>query len=357
MRIAQISPLYESVPPKLYGGTERVVHYITEELVRQGHDVTLFASGDSVTSARLVSPCRKALRLDPESTDPIVNHITMMEMVERHSEEFDIIHSHIDYLYYPLIRRSRVPHVTTLHGRQNMPELKTLYKEFRDIPVISISDFQRTPIPYANWKGTVYHGLPTDLYSYNPDGGNYLTFLGRISPEKRVDRAIEIAIRAGIPIKIAAKVDKADNEYFEGEIRQLLDHPLVDFIGEIGEKEKEEFLGNSMGLLYPIDWPEPFGLAMIESMACGTPAIAYGQGSIPEIIDEGITGFIVNSIEEAVSAVGKLSGISRPDCRGRFEERFSSRRMAEEYLSIYSTLVKESERRNNPAMLRNKLTA
>jgi len=341
MRIAQISPLYESVPPKLYGGTERVVHYITEELVRQGHEVTLFASGDSSCSCRLVSPIKKSTRLNSSNRDELVNHFTMMEMVEKEAANFDIIHYHLDYLTFPIIRRSPSVHVSTLHGRLDLPELQPLYTEYSDIPIISISNSQRKPVYFANWKGTVYHGLPLDLYKFNPQGGQYLTFLGRISPEKRLDRAIAIAKKASIPLKIAAKVDKADKEYFEARIRHLLDHPLIEFIGEIGDHEKEEFLGKSLGLLYPIDWPEPFGLAMIEAMACGTPVIAYNNGSVPEIINEGTTGYIVNSIDEAARAVRKLPETDRKRTRAVFEKRFSAERMIKDYIGIYESMLKD----------------
>jgi glycosyltransferase involved in cell wall biosynthesis len=341
MRIAQISPLYESVPPKLYGGTERVVHFITEELVSLGHEVTLFASGDSITSARLIAPYDKALRLDPDCVDPIACHFALMKAVERESSNFDIIHSHIDYLFFPHIRNSDVPVITTLHGRLDIPDLQKLYRGYIDIPLVSISFSQRKPLPFVNWRDTVYHGLPLNLFRFNPVMGNYLSFVGRISPEKRVDRAVEIAIKSRIPLKIAAKVDKADREYYEKYIKYLLDHPLIEFLGEIGEKEKDELLGNSMGLLYPIDWPEPFGLAMIESMACGTPVIAYNHGSVPEIVEEGLTGFIVNSIDAAVAAVEKLPQIDRQICRETFEKRYSSARMAKDYLKIYSDMVNE----------------
>ncbi len=339
MKIAQVSPLYESVPPKLYGGTERVVYNITEELVAQGHEVTLFASGDSVTTARLVSPCRNALRLDKNCIDPLANHFAMMEMVEKESRNFDIIHSHIDYMYYPIIKRSKVPHITTLHGRLDIPELQPLYKEFSDIQLISISNSQRLPLSNVNWKGTIYHGLPLDLFRFFPEMGNYLAFVGRVSPEKRVDRVIEIAIKSNIPLKIAAKIDKVDKDYYEESIKGLLDHPLVEFLGEIGEKEKEDLLGNAMGFLYPIDWPEPFGLGMIEAMACGTPVIAFNRGSVPEVIDEGLTGFVVENIDEAVEAVKNLSLINRAECRKIFEKRFSAQRMVNDYLNIYKSLL------------------
>jgi glycosyltransferase involved in cell wall biosynthesis len=344
MRIAQISPLYESVPPSLYGGTERVVHYITEELISGGHEVTLFASGDSICSGKLISPTSKATRLDKNCADQMVSHFTMMEMVEKESKNFDIIHSHIDYLHFPLIRRSKAVYVTTIHGRLDLPELQPLYSEYNDIPLISISDSQRKPVPQANWLGTVYHGLPPNLYKFNSNGGNYLSFVGRVSPEKRIDRAIEIAIKSGIPIKIAAKVDNADMEYYEAKIKNLLKHPLVEFLGEVGDSEKGELLGNSLGMIYPIDWPEPFGLAMIESMACGTPVIAYNNGSVSEVIDEGETGFIVNSIGKAIKCVENLTTIDRNNCRRTFEKRFSASRMVADYLSIYKQLVKNHKK-------------
>ncbi len=347
MKIAQVSPLYESVPPKLYGGVERFVHNITEELISRGHEVTLFASGDSVTNAKLVPVCNNALRLDADFVDPIVHHITLMEMVEKEAHNFDIIHSHIDYLYFPIMKRSENTYLTTLHGRLDMPEMVPLFREYRDIPLVSISNSQRKPFPYLNWMGTVYHGLPLDLYHFNRKGGDYLVFIGNVSPEKRIDRAIEIAIKAGIKIRIAAKIDKVHNDYFELKIRKLLEHPLVDFIGEVGEKEKEELLGNALGFVYPIDWPEPFGIGMIEAMACGTPVLAYNCGSVPEVIDEEITGFGVNSISEAVAAVSKLSGIDRKKCRDVFEKKFSIQRMADDYLSIYESMIYEGDYKKN----------
>lgn len=343
MRIAQISPLYESVPPKLYGGTERVVHYLTEELVAQGHEVTLFASGDSETSAKLIPACKKALRLDKECIDQLVGHFNMMEMVEKKSHKFDIIHSHIDYLYFPLIRRAKLPHITTLHGRLDLPELRTLYNEYKEIPLVSISHSQREYLSDVNWVGTVHHGLPLNLYNLNEKTGKYLVFVGRISPEKRVDRAIDIAIKSGIPIKIAAKVDKSDINYYESEIKPLLNHPLVEFLGEVNDREKNDLLGNALCFVYPIDWPEPFGLGMIEAMASGTPVIAFNCGSVPEIVDDGITGFIINSIEEAITAVKKLNQIKRRTVRKVFEKRFSSQRMAEDYIKVYKSLLSDKD--------------
>jgi glycosyltransferase involved in cell wall biosynthesis len=334
MRIAQVAPLYESVPPKLYGGTERVVHYLTESLVKQGHDVTLFASGDSSTNATLVPCCSEALRLGKSSL-PFARHILMLEQVFQAADDFDVIHFHCDFLHYPFTRRQHNRHVTTLHGRLDIPDLVPLYEEFQDIPLISISNSQRTPVPWVNWQDTVYHGLPRELYRPGHGSGNYLAFLGRISPEKRIDRAIEIAKRSGIPIKIAAKIDEADQEYFDEKVRPLFSQPGVEFIGEIGDREKSEFLGNAKALLFPIDWPEPFGLVVIESLACATPVIAWNCGSVPELIADRRTGFVVNSIEQAVAAVEQLDTIERRRCREVFEKRFSVERMTADYVSVY----------------------
>ncbi len=342
MRIAQVAPVAESVPPKLYGGTERVVSYLTEELVRQGHDVTLFASGDSVTKARLVPACPQSLRLDPGCVDTIPHYLVMLEKVFREAAaRFDIIHFHIDYLHFPWTRREGFPNVTTLHGRLNVPDLIPLYKEYGPMPMVSISDAQRGPLPWLNWQGTVYHGLPKDLYSFKPDDGKYLAFLGRISPEKRVDRAIEIAKRLGMPLKIAAKVDKVDREYFQESIKPLIDnsHSFVEYIGEIGEREKDEFLGNAYALLFPIDWPEPFGLVMIEAMACGTPVVAFRRGSVPEIIKDGVTGFVVDDVDTAVKAVERIPSLSRKVCRQYFDEHFTASRMALDYLAVYRRAI------------------
>jgi glycosyltransferase involved in cell wall biosynthesis len=339
MRIAQVAPLYESVPPHGYGGTERVVSYLTEELVRQGHQVTLFASGDSVTTAELIATRPRALRLDPTCVDSLAPHLVHIERALRQSPRFDIIHFHIDYLHYPLSSRRHYAHVTTLHGRLDIPELVPLYHEFPDVPVISISDDQRKPLPWLNWQGTVYHGLPLNLFTFREQPGDYLAFLGRISPEKRVDRAIAIARAAGLPLKIAAKVDRADRDYFNDEIKPLLDDPLIEYLGEVGGPEKDEFLGNARALLFPIDWPEPFGLVMIEAMACGTPVIAWRRGSAPEVMEEGVTGFIVDSLEEAVAAVGKVGTLNRGYCRAVFEERFSVKRMAEDYIGLYERVL------------------
>jgi glycosyltransferase involved in cell wall biosynthesis len=343
MRIAQVSPLYESVPPKLYGGTERVVFNLTEELVRQGHDVTLFASGDSRTSAKLIAPCPKALRLDANCRDQMAYHMVLLDQVFAGMKNFDIVHFHIDYLHYPFSRGLKTPHITTLHGRLDLPELATLYRRFPDVPLVSISDAQRRPIAWANWQGTVYHGLPRDLYEFHPASGSYLAFIGRISPEKRVDRAIEIAGRSGLPLKIAAKVDPADRKYYEQEIRSLMDRPGVEFIGEIGEHQKSDFLGNALALLFPIDWPEPFGLVMIESMACGTPVVAWPCGSVPEVIDEGITGFICDSMDEAAETVARVNRLDRAICRRQFESRFLVGRMAKDYVEIYKRLISKAK--------------
>jgi glycosyltransferase involved in cell wall biosynthesis len=339
MRIAQIAPLYESVPPQLYGGTERVVSYLTEELVRQGHEVTLFASGDSVTNARLVAPCPRSLRLDRHCVDPLAYHIVELELAMKEAACFDIMHFHLDYLHFPLSRRQGTPYLTTLHGRLDIPALVRLYQEFTEVPVISISNAQRQPLPWLNWQGTVYHGLPEDLYRYHETPEPYLAFLGRISPEKRVDRAIEIAKRIGIPVKIAAKIDAVDRAYFEDVVAPLLKDPLVEYVGEIGDHEKDEFLGNAYALLFPVDWPEPFGLVMIEAMACGTPVIAYRCGSTPEVIEDGVTGFIVDGLEAAIMAVEQVSTLSRNHCRRAFEQRFSVSRMAEAYLILYQQLI------------------
>jgi len=345
MRIAQVAPLYESVPPKHYGGTERVVSYLTEELVREGHEVTLFASGDSVTTARLVAACRRALRLDKDCVDPLAHHILLLENVFRHADDFDVIHFHVDYLHFPFSRRRPIVDVTTMHGRLDIPDLVPLYEEFRDMPLVSISNAQREPLPWVNWQATVYHGLPQDLYRYRPEPGKYFAFLGRISPEKRVDRAIEIAKQTGIPLKIAAKVDPVDQDYFKTVVEPLLREPLVEYISEIGESQKDEFLGNAYALLFPIDWPEPFGLAMIEAMACGTPIIAYRQGSIPEVMEEGRTGFIVNELEDAIAAARRIPELSRKRCREMYEQRFTAARMARDYLRVYERLIEGRKQR------------
>jgi glycosyltransferase involved in cell wall biosynthesis len=320
MRIAQVAPLFESVPPVSYGGTERVVSYLTEALVAAGHEVSLFASGDSVTRGELIACCPRALRLDKACLDRMAHQVRQLELVFRHAHQFDLIHFHTDFLHFPLSRRSGAPHLTTLHGRLDIPDLRPLYAEFSDMPVVSISNAQRRPLPWLDWRGTVYHGLPLDLYRPGPGAGGYLAFLGRVSHEKRLDRAIEIARRLGMPLRVAAKVDEADRRYYEA-VAPMLQDPLVEFVGEIGEVEKEEFLGNAAALLFPIDWPEPFGLAMIEAMACGTPVIAFRRGSVPEVVDEGRTGFIVDSVEAGVAAVERLPTLSRRTVRETYERR------------------------------------
>src|SRR5215467_4323922 len=293
MRIAQVAPLYESVPPRLYGGTERAVYWLTEELVNLGHDVTLFASGDSLTTARLVPACPLALRLSPRCIDPLAHHVKLLEQVLQEKDNFDIIHFHLDYLHFPLSRNLNLPQVTTLHGRLDLPDLIPLYREFSEMPVISISDAQRRPLPWINWKGTVHHGLPDGCFAPYRETGKYLAFLGRISPEKGIDHAIAIAKKAGIPLKIAAKVDRQDKDYFEAYIKPLLSNPLIEFVGEISDREKNEFLGNAAALIFPINWSEPFGIVMIEALACGAPVVAYPFGSVPEIIEDRTTGFLV----------------------------------------------------------------
>lgn len=339
MKIAQVAPLYESVPPKLYGGTERVVSFLTEELVRQGHEVTLFASGDSITKASLASVVPEALRLRENCEDMMAPHFVQFLELESRATEFDIIHFHTDYLGFPFTAHLGTPYLTTLHGKLNIPELRPLYKKYSDQPVVCISQHQRIPLPEANFIGKVYHGIPEDLFHPVNASREYFAFLGRISPEKRCDRAIEMAIATNTPLKIAAKVDKADKDYFHQVIRPLLNHPLVSFIGEINEHEKQEFLGNAKALLFPIDWPEPFGLVMIEAMACGTPVIAWNQGSVPEIITHGKTGFIVNDMPEAIEAVSKINSINRKTVRRIFEERFTAKRMAQDYLEMYKRLI------------------
>jgi glycosyltransferase involved in cell wall biosynthesis len=335
MRIAQVAPLYESVPPRAYGGTERVVSYLTEELVARGHDVTLFASADSVTNARLVAGCPRALRLDSTCHDSLAHHVVMLERVARDRDQFDVIHFHTDYLHFSLARRHALPRITTLHGRLDLPELGMLYREFSEEPVVSISKAQQTPLPHARWIETVYHGLPPDLYQPQEKAGEYLAFLGRVSPEKRLDRAIEIATRLGLVLRVAAKVDHADRDYYVQKIAPLLHNPYVEFIGEIAESEKDEFLGGARALLFPIDWPEPFGLVLIEALACGTPVIAYRRGSVPEIISDGETGFLVENVGQAVAAVKRLPELSRRRCREVFEQRFTVGRMVDDYLKLY----------------------
>lgn len=345
MKIAQVSPLYEAVPPKLYGGTERVVSYLTDALVDLGHDVTLFASGDSVTKAKLEAAWPRALRLDDTIRDPIAPHVAMVETVARRAREFDLIHLHCDHIAYPLMSRINVPVVSTLHGRLDMAELVPIYQHYPNIPLVSISNSQRIFLPGANFVGTVLHGLPEDLLSEGPGDGGYLAFLGRISPEKGPDAAIRIAGAAGMKLKMAAKVDKADRDYFATQIAPMLEQPHVEFIGEINEHEKRDFLGKATALLFPIDWPEPFGLTMIETIACGTPVIARRRGSVPEIIDDGVTGYIVDDEAQAVSAIKRLHRLDRHQIRRVFEERFTARRMALDYLEIYRQLTARAQTR------------
>jgi glycosyltransferase involved in cell wall biosynthesis len=342
MRIAQIAPLMESVPPRLYGGTERIVSYLTEELVQLGHDVTLFASGDSVTTAELAGCAVTALRLDPAVKDPIPHYMLMLDQVRERVEEFDILHFHIDLFHFPLFHPLADRTLTTLHGRQDLPDLRAFFFGFRDMPLVSISQAQREPLPHAQFVGTVHHGIPLDLHQpvYRP-GGGYLAFLGRISPEKRPDRAIRIARQAGIPLKIAAKVDKVDEAYFRDEIAPLLNEPGVEFIGEINERDKQQFLGDALALLFPVAWPEPFGLVMIEAMACATPVLAFRSGSVPEVVDDGVTGRIVDSEEQALAALEEVLAFDRRAIRRRFEERFTATRMAKDYVSVYRALRRQ----------------
>jgi len=339
MRIAQVPPLTEAIPPKLYGGTERVVHWLTEELVTLGNDVTLFASGDSHTSARLEAIWPKALRLDGSIRDPHALHIVMLERVRQLSHEFDLLHFHLDYYPFSLFARQQTPFITTLHGRLDLPEHQPVFRTFRTTPLISISNSQRRPVPQANWIQTIYHGVPEKLLSPRPVKPAYLGALGRIAPEKSIDRAIRIAKRCGIPLKIAAKVDPVDQEYYEEVIKPLLDSPFIEYIGEISDQEKSEFLSGAVALLVTIDWPEPFGLVMIEAMACGTPVIAFNRGSVPEIIEDDLTGLIVEDEISAVSAVGRISELDRQKVRARFEQRFTARRMAMDYLAAYRNVM------------------
>lgn len=338
MKIAQVPPLYESVPPKLYGGTERVVSYLTEELVNQGHEVTLFGTGDSVTRAKLFEVCPTGLRLNPDNKDPFAWHIYQMQCVLEMADEFDVIHFHNDYLHYPFSKNAGYAHITTLHGRLDLTDLEPVYRKFSDIPVVSISNAQRKPLPGANWASTIYHGLPKDLYTAGNGSGGYLAFLGRISPEKRPDRAIEIAKRTGIPLKMAAKVDKVDEAYFNTIIKPMMNTTLIEYIDEINDKEKNDFLGNAMGLLFPIDWPEPFGMVMIEAMATGTPVIAFNSGSVPEVMSDARSGFVVNTIAGAAAAVQQLPGFDRNGCRAVFDERYTAETMTKNYTALYSIL-------------------
>jgi glycosyltransferase involved in cell wall biosynthesis len=347
MRIAQVAPLYESVPPRLYGGTERVVSFLTEELVRFGHEVTLFASGDSKTMATLVAPCERALWRDPACRETLPQHVRLMELVFRNASQFDVIHFHNDYLHFPLLRHNPTPTVTTLHGRLYLHDVQPLFREFAEVPLVSISDYQRCPLPDANWQATVYHGLPRDTHTFQHEPGEYLVFVGRVSPEKRLDRAIEIARRAGRKLKVAAKIYDEDRGYYQQSIEPLLQasRSFVEFVGEVGGSVKDELLGGACALLFPIDWPEPFGLVMIEALACGTPVIAWRNGSVPEILENGKTGFVVETVAEAVEAVRRIESLDRLVCRQAFEERFDSVRMARNYVRVYERLIHESPSR------------
>jgi glycosyltransferase involved in cell wall biosynthesis len=338
MRIAQIAPLTESVPPRLYGGTERVVSFLTEQLVAMGHDVTLFASGDSSTTAELAAAWPCALRFDRTVRDAMAPHMLMIEQVRRRADEFDVLHCHLDYWPFSVLSRQSTAFLTTLHGRLDLPELRQIYDSFADVPLVSISDAQRAPLPGANFVATVHHGLPIDLLAPVDTTPDYLAFLGRICPEKRPDRAIRIARKAGIKLKIAAKVDRADEDYFRDVIRPMIDGRDVELIGEIGDADKSAFLSGAVALLVPIDWPEPFGLVMIEAMACGTPVIAFDRGSVPEIVEDGVSGFIVQDEAQAVAAIDRVPALSRAAVRRNFEQRFSAERMAEDYLALYRRL-------------------
>jgi glycosyltransferase involved in cell wall biosynthesis len=340
LRIAQVAPLYERLPPRLYGGTERVASYITEELVRRGHDVTLFASGDSLTTAKLVAGSPQALRLADQLEYGTFLHLPMLsDVYEGAADRFDIIHSHVDYWSFPFARLSRVPTVATMHGRLNVQQLQPVYSRYRSVPLVSISDSQRKPLPFMNWAATIYHGLPRDLLRFSPQPGKYLAFLGRISPEKGPDLAIEVARRVGIPLKIAAKVDKVDNDYYLSQIKPKLSPPDVEYIGEISESEKSDFLGGAIALLFTIEWPEPFGLAMIEAMACGTPVIARPYGSVPEIVSPGISGFVESGIPDLAAAVARVETLSRVKCREEFERRFTVEAMIDNYERVYRRLI------------------
>ncbi len=339
MRIAQVSPLFESVPPQTYGGTERVVSYLTEELVKRGHRVTLFATADSSTNAQLVPVCGRSLRRGRRVTDSLAYHYLGLEAVLRLRKQFDVIHFHIDYLHFAISRHCRLRQITTLHGRLDLPELAPLYAEYADMPLVSISDAQRAPLPSARWISTVHHGLPAQLFDFHPHPDDYLAFLGRTSPEKGIHTAIEIARRADLPLKIAAKIDRVDQEYFDTEIAPLIELSNVEFIGEIDQEAKRSFLGHATALLAPVDWPEPFGLVLIEALASGTPVVAFGRGSIPEIIDHGETGFVVDNIDQAVDALKNLGSISRSTCRHVFEQRFSVERMTDDYERAYEEVL------------------
>jgi glycosyltransferase involved in cell wall biosynthesis len=349
MRIAQVAPLIESVPPAGYGGTERVVSYITEELVRQGHEVTLFASGDSQTTARLVAGTPRALRLEDDVIDPLAHMVVQLEQVAAEASSFDVIHWHLDYFHFPMSRRLGVPQLTTLHGRLDIPDIQPVYREFGDMPLVSISMDQRAPLPQARWAGLVHHGLPPDEFTPSYETGRYLAFLGRISPEKRADRAIEVARLAGLPLKIGAKVDDADREYFTKHIEPMLEADHVEFVGEVAGQEKADLLRHAAALIFPIDWAEPFGLVMIEAMACGTPVIANRIGSVPEVVDNGVSGYIVRSTKEAAAAVRRVGQLSREQVRASFERRFTVERMTRNYVDIYERLIADGASAGEPA--------
>jgi len=349
MKIAQVAPLTESVPPQLYGGTERVVSYLTEELVARGHEVTLFASGDSVTRAELRPGAPRALRFDQQCRAPLAYELLMLEQVAQHANRFDITHFHCDCLHLPLFRRVAARYLTTMHGRLDLPELAPLYAEFSEAPLVSISAAQRRPIEWANWIGTVHHGIPETLLTPGSERGGYLAFLGRICPEKRPDLAIRLALGSGLPLKIAAKVDKADRAYFETTVRPLLGAPNIEFIGEIDEGRKADFLGRATALLFPVDWPEPFGLVLIEAFACGTPVIAFDRGSVPEVVEHGVTGYVVDGVGDALGAIAAIPRLNRAQIRHEFERRFTSRRMTEDYLALYRSLKERSKATLEPA--------
>jgi glycosyltransferase involved in cell wall biosynthesis len=349
MRIAQVAPLFERVPPIAYGGTERVIFNLTEELIRQGHEVTLFASGDSITEARLISVVDHAMR--PQQQPTWLTYATMqLDMVAKYAANFDVIHFHTDYLHFPIAKYLGTPHITTVHGRLDLPELGPLFRQFSNTPLVSISNCQRTPLPWANWYETVYHGMPPLSASIESRPEEYFAFVGRISPEKRVDRAIDIAKQCGIPLYIAAKIDGVDDPYYNQCIRPLMEDPLVTFLGEINDAEKSKLLKHAKALLFPIDWPEPFGLVMIESLSCGTPVIAYRNGSVPEIIEHGVTGFIVNNQEEAVEAARNIESIDRAGCRNVYEKRFSSTQMANNYVRVYQRLMNDAKVDSRPSI-------
>lgn len=342
MRIAQVAPLIERVPPIYYGGTERVVSWLTEELVRLGHDVTLFASGDSETSAELVPCSERALRLDPNVRDVLPHNVLLLEKIRQRVDEFDLIHFHIDFTYFPMLRHIANRTLSTLHGRLDIPDLVPLYQEFSEMPLVSISNNQRLPMPPVNWQATIYHGQPIDDLPFEENPSlDYVAFLGRVSPEKRPDRAIEIAVKAGQPLRMASKIDKVDQEYFDESIKPMIDanRNLVDFTGEFEIDKKRTFVGNAKAMLFPIDWPEPFGLVMIESMSCGTPVIGFRCGSVPEVIDDGVTGFIVDTVDEAVEALQRVDQLDRRKIRERFVERFSDKRMAADYVTVYERML------------------